>query len=94
MIRPRTDLEEIDRQLEALGRPREDLSAVVVRYLGQRDGSTPQFERLLATLSDAANQHADPGMAAHSLNEDHDEFELLVDDDEMDRIEDDQLEAV
>jgi hypothetical protein len=96
MIRPRTDLEEIDQQLESLGRPRGDLSAVVARYIGQPQGGGPQFDRLLATLTDAASQHAGPESAVHAASGsgDHDEFELLVDDEEMARIEDDQLEPV
>jgi hypothetical protein len=104
MIRAKQSLEEIDRQLDSLGRARDDLSSLVARYVegagaGVQHGQ--QFEQLLATLNEAgeraelpATGDAEAPSAKGELQpaaEDHDDFELLVDDAEMDSIEDDQL---
>jgi hypothetical protein len=98
MLRPRPDLDAIDRELEQLGAPREDVADLVAKYAAQ-GGSIPPLDSMRV-----ARSGADPAAPAASSSEiqpsddddlDHDDFELLVDDADMDRVEeDDELESV
>jgi hypothetical protein len=98
MLRPRPDLDAIDRELEQLGAPREDVAELVAKYAAQ-GMSMPPFDRV-AMLSEA-----EPAVVAAPSSEeppsddagdlDHDDFELLVDDADLDSVEeDDELESV
>jgi hypothetical protein len=99
MLRPRPDLDAIDRELEQLGAPREDIAELVAKYAGQ-GRSMPPFDRMMAmlgeaqpTAEDAAPSDDQPSAGAD--DPDHDDFELLVDDADMDGVEeDDELESV
>lgn len=107
MLRPRPDLDDIDRELEQLGTPREDLAELVAKYAGH-GRSVPPFDQMMAMLSDADRGAAAPSgeaeppagessstQASSERSEDHDDFELLVDDEDMDSVEeDDELESV
>ena len=97
MLRPRPDLDAIDRELEQLGAPREDIAELVDKYTAQ-GGSIPPLDSMKVPRSGA-----DPAAAGASSSEeqpideelDHDDFELLVDDADMDEVEeDDELESV
>jgi len=78
MLRPRPDLDAIDRELEQLGTPRQDIAELVAKYAAQ-DGSIPPPDHQPSDYADEL---------------DHDDFELLVDDADMDPVEDDELESV
>jgi hypothetical protein len=97
MLRPRPDLEDIDRELEQLGAPREDVAELVAKYAGL-GRSMPPFDKMMAMLSEpdpaAATQPRDDA-SNEASDDDHDDFELLVDDEDMDSVEeDDELESV
>jgi hypothetical protein len=98
--RPRPDLDAIDRELDQLGKPREDVAQLVAKYAGQ-GRSTPPFDQMLAMLSEseaepaAAAPRSDVAPSEDADDPDHDDFELLVDDADMDSVEeDDELESV
>jgi hypothetical protein len=59
MIATMLDLAEIDRQLEQLGKPPDDLAALVERVLGP-DRSPERIEALLATLGVGATMASEP----------------------------------
>jgi hypothetical protein len=89
MLRPRPDLDAIDRELEQLGQAREDVAELVAKYTAS-GLSMPPLDREPAP--EDARSEDQPSDDAQDL--DHDDFELLVDDSDMDRVEDDELESV
>jgi hypothetical protein len=97
MLRPRPDLDAIDRELEQLGAPREDIIELVARYTAS-GLSLPPLDSMKVPRSgtDPAAADASPSQTPPSDDDlDHDDFELLVDDADMDSVEeDDELESV
>ena len=97
MLRARPDLDAIDRELEQLGAPREDITELVAKYTAQGRSMPLESMKVARSGADRAAADALPSEDRPSEDDDfdHDDFELLVDDADMDRVEeDDELESV
>lgn len=106
MIRTLVDLAAIDRELELLGHVRPDVSELVARYATARStppGRADEASEPPEAAGDQRRVSAAPGSpppvpafassdTSSDEDEDHDEFELLVDDEEIERIDDDLFE--